>query len=210
MSLIEDGIVIVLSSPSGAGKTTLVKKISKKKKFQISISYTTRIPRDNEVNGSDYYFIKKSEFKELIDKDELLEYAEVFDNFYGSSKSKVQNFIKNKKNVLFDIDWQGTQQIRKKIDKKNLITFFILPPSKKTLINRLSERENNNINIVKQRMAKFESDVTNWVDYDYVVINDNLEICLEEILNVIDLKINNKEIIFDKVKIEKHIQSLIS
>ena len=210
MSLIEDGIVIVLSSPSGAGKTTLVKKISKKKKFQISISYTTRIPRDNEVNGSDYYFIKKSEFKELIDQDELLEYAEVFDNFYGSSKSKVQNFIKNKKNVLFDIDWQGTQQIRKKIDKKNLITFFILPPSKKTLINRLSERENNNINIVKQRMAKFESDVTNWVDYDYVVINDNLEICLEEILNVIDLKINNKEIIFDKVKIEKHIQSLIS
>ena len=210
MSLIEDGIVIVLSSPSGAGKTTLVKKISKKKKFQISISYTTRIPRDNEVNGSDYYFIKKSEFKELIDKDELLEYAEVFDNFYGSSKTKVQNFIKNKKNVLFDIDWQGTQQIRKKIDKKNLITFFILPPSKKTLINRLSERENNNINIVKQRMAKFESDVTNWVDYDYVVINDNLEICLEEILNVIDLKINNKEIIFDKVKIEKHIQSLIN
>ena len=210
MSLIEDGIVIVLSSPSGAGKTTLVKKISKKKKFQISISYTTRIPRDNEVNGSDYYFIKKSEFKELIDQDELLEYAEVFDNFYGSSKSKVQNFIKNKKNVLFDIDWQGTQQIRKKIDKKNLITFFILPPSKKTLINRLSERENNNINIVKQRMAKFESDVTNWVDYDYVVINDNLEICLEEILNVINLKINNKEIIFDKVKIEKHIQSLIS
>ena len=210
MSLIEDGIVIVLSSPSGAGKTTLVKKISKKKNFQISISYTTRIPRDNEVNGSDYYFIKKSEFKELIDQEELLEYAEVFDNFYGSSKSKVQNFIKNKKNVLFDIDWQGTQQIRKKIDKKNLITFFILPPSKKTLINRLSERENNNINIVKQRMAKFESDVTNWVDYDYVVINDNLEICLEEILNVINLKINNKEIIFDKVKIEKHIQSLIS
>ena len=210
MSLIEDGIVIVLSSPSGAGKTTLVKKISKKNNFQISISYTTRIPRDNEVNGSDYYFIKKSEFKELIDQDELLEYAEVFDNFYGSSKSKVQNFIKNKKNVLFDIDWQGTQQIRKKIDKKNLITFFILPPSKKTLINRLSERENNNKNIVKQRMAKFESDVTNWIDYDYVVINDNLEICLEEILNVIDLKINNKEIIFDKVKIEKHIQSLIS
>ena len=210
MSLIEDGIVIVLSSPSGAGKTTLVNKISKKKNFQISISYTTRIPRDNEVNGSDYYFIKKSEFKELIDQDELLEYAEVFDNFYGSSKSKVQNFIKNKKNVLFDIDWQGTQQIRKKIDKKNLITFFILPPSKKTLINRLSERENNNKNIVKQRMAKFESDVTNWIDYDYVVINDNLEICLEEILNVIDLKINNKEIIFDKVKIEKHIQSLIS
>ncbi len=210
MSLIEDGIVIVLSSPSGAGKTTLVKKISKKNNFQISISYTTRIPRDNEVNGSDYYFIKKSEFKELIAQDELLEYAEVFDNFYGSSKTKVQNFIKNKKNVLFDIDWQGTQQIRKKIDKKNLITFFILPPSKKTLINRLSERENNNINIVKQRMAKFESDVTNWVDYDYVVINDNLEICLEEILNVIDLKINNKEIIFDKVKIEKHIQSLIS
>ena len=204
------GMIVILSSPSGAGKTTLVKKISKKKKFQISISYTTRIPRDNEVNGSDYYFIKKSEFKELIDQEELLEYAEVFDNFYGSSKSKVQNFIKNKKNVLFDIDWQGTQQIRKKIDKKNLITFFILPPSKKTLINRLSERENNNINIVKQRMAKFESDVTNWIDYDYVVINDNLEICLEEILNVIDLKINNKEIIFDKVKIEKHIQSLIS
>ena len=210
MSLIKDGLVIVLSSPSGAGKTTLVKKISNKNNFQISISYTTRVPRDNEVNGNDYYFIKKSEFKELIDREELLEYAEVFDNFYGSSKTKVLNFINNKKNVLFDIDWQGTKQIRKKIDKKNLITFFILPPSKKTLINRLSERENNNENIVKQRMAKFESDVINWIDYDYVVINDNLEICLEEILNVIDLKINDKEIIFDKDKIKKHIQSLIN
>ena len=210
MSLIKDGLVIVLSSPSGAGKTTLVKKISNKNNFQISISYTTRVPRDNEVNGNDYYFIKKSEFKELIDREELLEYAEVFDNFYGSSKTKVLNFIKNKKNVLFDIDWQGTKQIRKKIDKKNLITFFILPPSKKTLINRLSERENNNKNIVKQRMAKFESDVINWIDYDYVAINDNLEICLEEILNVIDLKINDKEIIFDKDKIKKHIQSLIN
>ena len=210
MSLIKDGLVIVLSSPSGAGKTTLVKKISNKNNFQISISYTTRVPRDNEVNGNDYYFIKKSEFKELIDREELLEYAEVFDNFYGSSKTKVLNFIKNKKNVLFDIDWQGTKQIRKKIDKKNLITFFILPPSKKTLINRLSERENNNKNIVKQRMAKFESDVINWIDYDYVVINDNLEICLEEILNIIDLKINDKEIIFDKDKIKKHIQSLIN
>ena len=105
MSLIKDGLVIVLSSPSGAGKTTLVKKISNKNNFQISISYTTRVPRDNEVNGNDYYFIKKSEFKELIDREELLEYAEVFDNFYGSSKTKVLNFINNKKNVLFDIDW---------------------------------------------------------------------------------------------------------
>ena len=210
MSLIKDGLVIVLSSPSGAGKTTLVKKISRKKNFQTSISYTTRTPRENEINGDDYYFIKKSEFKELISKGELLEYAEVFENFYGSSKIKVLNFIKNQKNVLFDIDWQGTKQIREKINKKNLITFFILPPSRKTLINRLSERENNNENIVKQRMSKFENDVLNWVDYDNVVINDNLEICLEEILNVIDLKISNKEIKFQKEKIEKHIQSLIN
>ena len=115
MSLNKDGVIIVLSSPSGAGKTTLVKKISNTKNFKISISYTTRIPRKNETNGKDYYFIKKSEFESLIQKNELLEYAKVFNNFYGSSKKKVYKMLSNGENVIFDIDWQGTQQIKKKV-----------------------------------------------------------------------------------------------
>ena len=210
MPIENDGVMIILSSPSGAGKTSLVALLSKLNNFEVSISHTTRKPRSNEIPNKDYYFINEQEFQRLIRNQEFLEYAKVFNNFYGTTRTPVINNLNKGKNVLFDIDWQGTKQIREKINKKNLITFFILPPSRKTLINRLSERENNNENIVKQRMSKFENDVLNWVDYDYVVINDNLEICLEEILNVIDLKISNKEIKFEKDKIEKHIQSLIN
>ena len=210
MSSINDGAIIILSSPSGAGKTTLVKKLSLIKNFEISISYTTRIPRLNEVNGSDYYFISSNDFDELIKKDEFLEYAKVFNNFYGSSKKKVIKALKKGKNVIFDIDWQGTKQIKDKNLEFKLITFFILPPSKKTLINRLSERENNDKNIIDERMKKFDNDIKRWTDYDFVVVNDNLEICFNEIKEIIQKKLQNKNIDFDRNKISEHVQSLLN
>ena len=131
----------ILSSPSGAGKTTLVKKISKNKNFSVSISHTTRLPRPNEKNGKDYFFTWKNNFKKLIKKGEFLEHAKVFNNYYGSSKKKVISKLNEGKNVIFDIDWQGTRQIRNKRLKYKLLTIYILPPSKKELINRLIKRE---------------------------------------------------------------------
>ena len=209
MSSLNDGAIIILSSPSGAGKTTLVKKLSLINNFEISISYTTRIPRLNEVNGSDYYFINSNDFDELIKKDEFLEYAKVFNNLYGTSKKKVINTLKKGKNVIFDIDWQGTKQIKDKNLEFKLITFFILPPSKKTLINRLSERENNDKSVIDERMKKFDNDIKRWTDYDFVVVNDNLEICFNEIKEIIQKKLQNKNIDFDRNKISEHVQSLL-
>ena len=209
MSLNKDGVIVILSSPSGAGKTTLVKKISSTIDFTVSISYTTRIPRINEVNGKDYFFINRDQFNDLVRKDELLEYANVFDNYYGSSKKKVFDLLKKGQNVIFDIDWQGAKQIKDKNLKFKLITFFILPPSKKTLKSRLAERENNNQSVITERMKKFDNDIKHWDEYDYVVINDNLEICLNKILEIIELNIKNEIVNFDKKKIEKHIEFLL-
>ena len=209
MSLNKDGVIVILSSPSGAGKTTLVKKISSIINFTISISYTTRIPRMNEVNGKDYFFINHDQFNDLVKKDELLEYANVFDNYYGSSKKKVFNLLKKGQNVIFDIDWQGAKQIKDKNLNFKLLTFFILPPSKKTLKSRLTERENNNQSVIHERMKKFDHDIKHWIEYDYVVINDNLEICLNNIIEIIKLKINNEKVYFDKEKIEKHVEFLL-
>ena len=210
MSTAQDGAMVILSSPSGAGKTTLVKKISSQRKnFEISISYTTRIPRLSEKNGKDYFFINQKEFEKLILKDELLEHAEVFDNLYGTSKIKVIETLKKGNNVIFDIDWQGANQIKEKKLNYKLISIFILPPSKKTLLGRLSERENNNKQFIEGRMKQFEKDVLHWRNYDYVVINDDLEICLNEILKVIDMFTKNKSIGFDSRKIENHVNKLI-
>ena len=210
MSSENDGAIIILSSPSGAGKTTLVKKLSSIENFEISISYTTRIPRLNEENGKDYYFINTKDFNELIRKNELLEYAQVFSNFYGSSKKKVIQNLKLGKNVVFDIDWQGTKQIKEKNLSYKLISIFILPPSKKTLVNRLSERENNDEKIINQRMKKFEIDVKHWIDYDFVVINDDLETCFNEVKDIITKVLNNKFFEFDNKKIQNHVDILLS
>ena len=208
MSLIKDGIVVVLSSPSGAGKTTLVKKIAKEKNFKISISYTTRKPRTNEENGEDYFFITEEKFRNLIKNNELLEYAKVFDNYYGSSKKQVFEKLNNGENVIFDIDWQGTEQIKSQKLNYKLITFFILPPTKSELFNRLKNRDMKDKNIVEERMKQFDEDIEHWENYDFVVINDNLEKCYNEIIKLINKKVENLETSYDKNVILNHIKKL--
>ena len=208
MSLRKDGIIVVLSSPSGAGKTTLVKKIALENNFNISISYTTRKPRTNEVNGKDYFFISEKEFKSLINNKEFLEYAKVFENYYGSSKNQVFEKLNKGENVIFDIDWQGTEQIKKqKLDYK-IITFFILPPSKSELFNRLKNRDMKDKNIVEERMKQFNEDIEHWENYDFVVINDDIDRCYNEIIGLINKKKENSDSNYDKNKILNHIQKL--
>ena len=208
MSLEKDGVIVVLSSPSGAGKTTLVKKIAQGNNFKISISHTTRKPRTNETNGKDYFFTSEEEFKKLIKNEEFLEYAKVFGNYYGSSKNQVLENLNEGENVIFDIDWQGTEQIKKqKLDYK-LITFFILPPSKSELFNRLKNRDMKDKNIVEERMKQFNEDIKKWEGYDFVVINDDLEKCYKEIIKFINNRINNTDINYDKNKILNHIKKL--
>jgi len=188
MSLNKDGTIIVLSSPSGAGKTTLVKKIAIEKNFKISISYTTRKPRTNELNGKDYFFVEEKEFKNLINNQEFLEHAKVFENYYGSLKSQVIEHLKKGDSVIFDIDWQGTEQIKKQKLNYKLITFFILPPSKKELFKRLKNRDMKDKNIVEKRMKQFNEDINHWRNYDFVVINDDLDKCYRDIVNLINKK----------------------
>ncbi len=206
MSSFKKGGMIILSSPSGAGKTTLVKKISKNKDFVVSISHTTRTPRPNEINGKDYFFISKNNFKKLIKKNEFLEHAKVFDNYYGSSKNLIIEKLKRGKNIVFDIDWQGTRQIRNKNLNYKLLTIFILPPSKKELQLRLIKREKKNFKTVKKRMKEFKKDLSKWKEYDFVVINDNLQTCLKKIMRAIKTK---NKITFDKSFINKHVKKLL-
>jgi len=208
MSLGKDGIVVVLSSPSGAGKTTLVKKIAQENNFKISISYTTRKPRTNEVNGKDYFFIEEEEFKNLIKNKEFLEYAKVFENYYGSSKKQVFEKLSKGENVIFDIDWQGTEQIKKQKLNYKLITFFILPPSKSELFDRLKNRDMKDKNIVEKRMKQFNQDIEHWENYDFVVINDDLEKCYSEIIKFINNKTENLDSNYDKNNILNHVKKL--
>ena len=206
----KDGVMIILSSPSGAGKTTLVKKLSEKDNFEISISHTTRQPRPNENQNKDYFFVNESEFKRLIKNEEFLEYAKVFENFYGTTRTPVIDKLNKGKNVLFDIDWQGADQIKnKKLDYK-LITFFILPPSKEVLYERLSKRHINDKMIARERMNQFERDVLHWINYDYVVVNDNLNECYSRISNLIEAEMNNESKDYDKEYIRKHVDILTS
>ena len=210
MSLNKDGIMVILSSPSGAGKTTLTKLLSTSRNFEISISHTTRKPRINEVDGKDYYFVNNDKFQNLIKKKEFLEYAKVFNNYYGSSKTPIIENLKKGKNVLFDIDWQGTEQIKKKQLEYKSITFFVLPPSKETLYKRLTNRDMKDKLIVEERMKEFKKDLLHWKEYDYVVINDNLETCFKEISNLIDSATNNSSNKYDKNLIAEHVKKLTS
>ncbi len=208
MSSSKDGIMVILSSPSGSGKTTLVKEISSKNNYSISISHTTRTPRTNEINGKEYFFVGEEEFKKLINNNEFLEYAKVFNNYYGSSKKPVLDNLKKGKNIIFDIDWQGTEQIKQKKLNYQLITFFILPPSKEELFDRLSNRDLKDKSIVEQRMKQFDEDVLHWKNYDFVVVNDDLETCYNQIINLIETKLNKTKSNYDQNLIEDHIKNL--
>ena len=208
MPIKKHGVMIILSSPSGAGKTTLVKMLSKLDNFEISISHTTRSPRPNENSGKDYFFVDVKEFERLIKNQEFLEYAKVFNNFYGTTRTPVINKLDKGKNVLFDIDWQGADQIKnKKLDYK-LITFFILPPSKEVLYNRLLNRDMKDKMIASERMKQFERDVLHWINYDYVIINDELEFCFEKINNLIKAEMNDGSKDYDLEFVRNHINKL--
>ena len=179
------GMMFVLSSPSGAGKTTLTKKLAThNSQFIISISHTTRKPRPHEINGKDYHFISKEEFNSLVKKNSFFEYANIFDNRYGTLKKPVLELLSHGKDVLFDIDWQGTQQL-KKIKNLSLVTFFILPPNIKALKERLLNRHQGQEKLIKKRMSKFDEEISHWNEYDYVVVNDDLDNCYDKILNII-------------------------
>ena len=178
-------LMLVLSSPSGAGKTTLSKKIQQSdNSFEISVSHTTRDPRPNEVDGIDYHFVSREKFKSLINQGSFYEHAEIFGNFYGTSKSSIKKITSNNHNVLFDIDWQGSQQLSK-FSELNLVKVFILPPSKEELEKRLIARNQDDKNAIKRRMLAYSKDIAHKRDYDYVLINDNVEKCFNEIKNII-------------------------
>ena len=200
--------MVILSSPSGAGKTTLVKLLAKNNKFNISISHTTRKPRPKEIPDQDYFFVDNQKFESLIKNEEFLEYAKVFNHHYGTTRTPVIEKLEKGENVIFDIDWQGADQIKNKKLNYKLITFFVLPPSKKVLFDRLSHRDMKDKLIVEERMKEFSRDVLHWINYDYVVINDDLNECHAKINNLIEAEINNGSKDYDKDYIRKHIEIL--
>ena len=184
-----NNIMVILSSPSGAGKTTITKKIQEKyKSFKISVSLTTRKPRPNEIDGVDYHFVSNDEFKKLIEEGKFYEYAKIFNNFYGTLKKNVDELIKTN-DIIFDIDWQGTKQLSKFSNLK-LIKIYLLPPNKDELKNRLVKRNQDTPEEVDKRYKSFDEDIKHWNDYDYVLINDNLENCYKQIEKII---ISNKQ-----------------
>ena len=210
MSDFKVGMMVIVSSPSGAGKTTLVKKISSENNFSISISHTTRKPRNYELDGSHYFFVSNSEFKKLISNEKFLEYAKVFNNYYGSLKDTVIDKLNKGENIIFDIDWQGTQQIKQKDLKYKIITVFLLPPSREELFERLLKREQNNEKIANERMKQFKKDVLHWKNYDFVIINDNIQRCYNRIIDFIDKKERGEVVSnYNKNHIKQHIELLL-
>ncbi len=170
------GLLIILSSPSGAGKSTLSRRVLEDDPdVTFSVSATTRKPRVGEVDGQDYYFKSHKEFRALVDNDGMLEHAEVFGNFYGSPSAPVEAAINIGKDVLFDVDWQGGQQIRNSSLKDAVVSIFILPPSIAALDSRLNARGQDSAEVVAERMAQSRSEISHWAEYDYVLVNDNLE-----------------------------------
>ena len=186
-----ENIMVILSSPSGVGKTTLTKKIQQKyQSFNISVSHTTRPPRSNEVDGIDYHFITNSQFKELINNNEFYEYAKIYDNYYGTLKKNVDKiFLKN--DILFDIDWQGTKQLSEYKNLK-LIKIYLITNNKKELKARLIKRNQNTNYEIKKRFDSFDEDIKHWHDYDFIIINHNLDVCFNQIEKII---LNEKKII---------------
>ncbi len=186
----DNNIMVVLSSPSGAGKTTITKKIQQKfNTFKISVSHTTRKPRPNEVNGVDYNFVSLDTFKKLISEKKLYEHAKIFDNYYGTSKETVDELIKTN-DLIFDIDWQGNKQLSK-YKNLNIVKIFITTKNKEELKKRLLKRNQDSDKEVEKRLKSFEEDIDHWNDYDYIVINNNLENCFKQIENIILSHKNN-------------------
>ena len=178
-------LMVILSSPSGAGKTTLTKKIQQKyHNFKISVSHTTRKPRPNEIDGIDYFFLNEQQFKKKIKNGDFYEYAKIFDNYYGTSKDSVNVLLDNKNDILFDIDWQGTQQLSK-FKELNLIKIFLVPPNKQELEKRLVQRNQDNPSVIVNRLKAYDNDINHWIDYDYTIVNDNLEHCFSQIEKII-------------------------
>lgn len=194
------GLMLVLSSPSGAGKTSICKKILKlDKEISMSISYTTRSKRKSEKEGVDYFFVSKKDFDSLIREKFFIEYANVFENWYGTPKAFVEEKLENGKDVIFDIDWQGAQKLSD-FSKNDVVSIFILPPSNQELLKRLKKRAEDSVDIVSSRMSKAKSEISHWIEYDYVLINDNLEICSSKIMNILKaerLKRKRQRFIFD-------------
>ena len=208
MAIQKKGMMFVLSSPSGAGKTTLTKMLAVQNlQFKISISYTTRKPRPNEINGKDYHFVTKEYFDLLIKNKSFFEHANIFDNFYGTLKKPVLQLLSNQKDVLFDIDWQGTQQL-KKIKNLSIITFFILPPNINALKERLLNRHESQKALIKKRMEKFNEEISHWNEYNYVVVNDDLNKCYNQILNIIISEKKGKRQKQDISEIKKKVEEL--
>ena len=207
MLIEKKGMMFVLSSPSGAGKTTLTKKIAENNSnFTISISYTTRKARPNEINGKDYHFVTTEKFNSLVKENNFFEYANIFDNYYGTHKKTVLELLSKGKDVLFDIDWQGTQQL-KKISGLSVVTIFILPPNIHVLKERLLNRHKGQEKLIQKRMNKFNEEVSHWNEYNYVVVNDDLNKCYENILNIITSEkkgiVQNQDLNEIKKKIEE-------
>lgn len=185
-----ENIMVILSSPSGVGKTTLTKKIQQKyQNFKISVSHTTRAPRSNEVDGVDYHFVTKEKFKDLINDKKFYEYAKIFENYYGTCKRSVDNDIV-KNDIIFDIDWQGTKQLSKFKNLK-LIKIFLITSNKEELKKRLIKRDQNTDEEVEKRFKSFDSDMKHWNDYDFIVINENLDICFRQIEHIINTSKKN-------------------
>ena len=181
-----ENIMVILSSPSGVGKTTITKKIQQKyQSFKISVSHTTRSPRSNEVDGVDYHFVSNKKFEELIKEKKFYEYAKIFENYYGTLKKNVDDSIK-KNDLLFDIDWQGTKQLSQFKNLK-IIKIYLITSNKNELKNRLIKRNQNSSEEIEKRFNAFDEDIKHWNDYDYVIINKNLDVCFKQIENIIKL-----------------------
>ena len=179
------GVMLVLSSPSGAGKSSICKSLmSLDKNLSLSISTTTRKKRPNEKSGEDYIFVSIDEFKSMLNKNHFLEHANVFGNYYGTDKSIVESRINNGKDLIFDIDWQGAQQLREKM-REDIVSVFILPPSKQELERRLKSRGQDPDEVVKKRMDGASAEITHWAEYDYVVINKNLNDSVKAVLGIL-------------------------
>ncbi len=182
-----NGILVVLSSPSGAGKSTMTRRLlADQSAVSVSVSVTTRPPRPGEVDGVDYLFVSHRGFAEMVDSGDLLEHADVFGHRYGTPRAPVEAALGRGRDVIFDVDWQGAQQLRLSALGRSLVLIFILPPSIKALAERLQTRAQDSAEVISTRMAKARAEISHWAEYDYVLVNDDLDHCYAQIVTIIE------------------------